>query len=132
MMLANTHRGYLMGGIQSCLLSENAFQEKDPGPEIPASPGPRPVAKIGTRDLARKATICGILSIPLGSTQTPLHCELPCGSRDEDSGTGIELDLNCRCSPLTGLSQAAYIFSLGFTACPMGPRRIIKTASRKA
>lgn len=121
-----------MGGIQGCLLSEDAFQEKDPGSEIPASPGPRPVAKTETRDRARKVTSCGILSIPLGSARTPLHCELSCNSRDEDSGTGLELDLNCRCSPLIGLSQAAYIVSLGFTACPMGPRRIIKTASREA
>lgn len=44
-----------MGGIQGCLLSEDAFQEKDPGAEVLASLGPRPVAKTENRDRARKA-----------------------------------------------------------------------------
>lgn len=54
MTLANTQRGYLMGVTQGCLLSEDAFQEKDAGPG--ASPGPKPVAKTETRDRVRKVT----------------------------------------------------------------------------
>lgn len=93
------------------------------------------MAKTGTRDKASKGTGCKVFSIPLGIIQTPLHCEPFWRNRGREqggSGAGPELDLNCRRTSLAGLSQAAYIIYLGFTECPMGRRRIIKSASRKA